>query len=234
MTSEPMTSPAEDHPATTVTPAEPEASPEKARDPRELLTELRSRFEVFRTFQPLAIGIDKSIRSHFPEADRKTLRIALSMHTHCNRYLRLLAKAEQRFDLDGQAVAEVSEEHRQFATTTLAERMQRQGNAQTPRNPEKQNARPPRPPYKAAAKEKYVKANGGEGSAPANGEIATPSGQEQAKAGNRKRKPERKPQKKQQNGSARGTVAETKTPPPASSAGLAEKLALLSEKFARK
>jgi ProP effector len=94
--------------------------------PRELLTELETRFEVFRACQPLSIGIDKAIRARWPEVERKILRVALSMHTHGNRYLRALVKAAQRFDLDGRPAETLSEEHRQFAATILNERLQRQ------------------------------------------------------------------------------------------------------------
>jgi ProP effector len=108
--------------------ASAEAEQEQAAQltPRELLVELETRFEVFRACLPLSIGIDKAIRARWPEVERKILRVALSMHTHGNRYLRALVKATQRFDLDGQPAEALSEEHRQFAATTLNERLQRQ------------------------------------------------------------------------------------------------------------
>jgi ProP effector len=218
-----MTSPAEEgHPAVVIDiPAEPEPDQEKARDPRELLMELRTRFEVFRTFQPLAIGIDKTIRSRFPEADRKTLRIALSMHTHCNRYLRLLAKAEQRFDLDGQPVAEVSEEHRQFATTALEERLQRQAGEQAK---QPSSAKPSKSPGRRNHPRKQ--ANGA-----AENDVSAASA-EKAENG----KPaEKSPRKKYKVGKKHAPNASSrKAQSPATPSSLAEKLALLVEKFGHK
>ncbi|MCL2021888.1 MAG: ProQ/FinO family protein [Betaproteobacteria bacterium] len=245
MTSEPMTPPAEENPANTVIPAEPEPDQEKAQDPRELLVELRARFEVFRTFQPLAIGIDKAIRSRLPEANRKTLRIALSMHTHCNRYLRLLAKAEQRFDLDGQPVAEVSEEHRQFATTALEERLQRQANEQArhphPATKPEQSGKPGKTADRAAGRRNHAKkqANGAQRDNQPERKVSTTSAQN-AENPEEKPPPAKSRHKKHvgrkhanavpSNGVSNDAQAES----PAMPGTLAEKLILLTEKFGRK
>lgn len=238
MTSEPMTSLAEELPADTVIPASPEPDQDKARDPRKLLDELRARFEVFRTYQPLAIGIDKAIRSRLPEADRKTLRVALSMHTHCNRYLRLLAKAEQRFDLDGEAVAEVSEEHRQFATTVLEERSQRQainGEAKQSKPSEHKNhpkhIRSRKPAHRA------------ESDTPVNGAASAAFAQAAEKPKGAHKSPEKRRHEKssgnkreaRKNAVSDANGISTDTPQaPEIPATLAEKLVMLTEKFGRK
>ena len=60
---------------------------------RTLLTELRQRFPAFGQCLPLAIGIDKLLLTEMPEISRKTLRVALNMHTNSSRYLKAMATA---------------------------------------------------------------------------------------------------------------------------------------------
>ena len=74
----------------------------------------------------MAIGIDRQLLARQPELERKTLRMALGMHTHSLRYLKSMEKATQRLDLDGQSVAEVTEEHRSHAAETLRERFRKE------------------------------------------------------------------------------------------------------------
>ncbi|MFZ4537689.1 ProQ/FINO family protein [Propionivibrio sp.] len=92
---------------------------------RALLKTLHEAFSVFRDYSPLAIGIDKQLHARLPDLERKTLRIALGMHTNSLRYLKTLEKATQRLDLDGNAGDEVSEEHRSYASEVLRERFKR-------------------------------------------------------------------------------------------------------------
>ena len=93
---------------------------------RALLKALQETYPVFRDYSALAIGIDKLILAQQPDLERKTLRIALGMHTNSLRYLKVLEKATHRLDIDGQAVAEVSDEHRKHATETLRERFKKE------------------------------------------------------------------------------------------------------------
>lgn len=110
-----------------VTPNESAASPVPSA--RAMLKSLQERFAVFRDCQPLAIGIDKQVLAAMPDLDRKTLRAALRMHVGSLRYLKAMEKATQRFDLEGAAVAEVSEEHRSHAAETLKERFRKEAEA---------------------------------------------------------------------------------------------------------
>ncbi|MCP5268069.1 MAG: ProQ/FinO family protein [Zoogloeaceae bacterium] len=107
------------------TPTQQAASPVPSG--RLLLKQLQEQFAVFRDCLPLAIGIDKQLLAAQPDIDRKVLRIALRMHTHSLRYLKVMDKATQRFDLEGKAVAEVTEEHRTHATEMLRERFRKEG-----------------------------------------------------------------------------------------------------------
>ena len=97
-----------------------------AQDARALIKKLQEEFAVFRDYSPLAIGSDRQLLARQPELERKTLRMALGMHTHSLRYLKSMEKATQRLDLDGQSVAEVTEEHRSHAAETLRERFRKE------------------------------------------------------------------------------------------------------------
>lgn len=92
---------------------------------RALLKDLQEQYAVFRECRPLAIGVDKQLLAARPELDRKALRLALRNHTASVRYLKAMEKATQRFDLDGNAVADVAEEHRTHATEMLRERFRK-------------------------------------------------------------------------------------------------------------
>lgn len=100
-------------------------SPSPIASARALLKELQEQYAVFRECRPLAIGVDKQLLAARPELDRKLLRLALRTHTASVRYLKAMEKASQRFDLEGNAVAEVIEEHRTHAAETLRERFRK-------------------------------------------------------------------------------------------------------------
>ena len=104
-------------------------SPPPANTPgqnaRALIKTLQECYSVFRDFAPLAIGIDKQLLARQPELEKKTLRMALGMHTNSLRYLKTMEKATQRLDLDGLPVAEVTDEHRKHAAEVLRERFKK-------------------------------------------------------------------------------------------------------------
>lgn len=105
---------------------------------RALLKQLEQQFAVFKDGQPLAIGIDKQLIARLPQVNRKELRVALSLHIHSTRYLKAMEKAQQRFDLDGNAVGVVPESHRKHASDLLKERFKK---ATEKRKEQEQNAR---------------------------------------------------------------------------------------------
>jgi ProP effector len=102
------------------------STPEKSTDPRALLKELQARFDVFRNFSPLAIGIDKQLFEQMPEVSRKSLRVAMRSHTISTRYLKELEKGTVRLNLDGTPAGEVTDENRQHAAEQLRERFKKQ------------------------------------------------------------------------------------------------------------
>ena len=101
-------------------------SPSPIESARALIKQLQAQHPVFRDALPLAIGIDKQILARQPDVDRKTLRVALGLHTHSTRYLKTLEKATHRIDLDGAAGDEISEEHRKHAAEMLRERYRKE------------------------------------------------------------------------------------------------------------
>ena len=104
----------------------PSPPPSTIQSVRALHKELQEKFSVFRDNLPLAIGIDKQLIARIPELDRKTLRNALGFHTNGLRYLKAMAKATVRFDLDGNSAGEVMEIHRSHASTVLQERAKKE------------------------------------------------------------------------------------------------------------
>lgn len=90
-----------------------------------VLEQLCRVFPVFRNAQPLAIGIDKSIRMRLPEISSYQLSRALDWHTGSMRYLKALANGEQRFDLDGNPCGVVTAEQRDLAKKSLVERFRK-------------------------------------------------------------------------------------------------------------
>lgn len=111
-----------------MTAAEATATPssEKSTDTRALLKDLQTRYDVFRNFSPLAIGIDKQLFAAMPEVSKRTLRLAMRSHTISTRYLKEMEKGTQRLNLDGTPAGEVTDENRQHAAEQLRERFKKQ------------------------------------------------------------------------------------------------------------
>lgn len=99
-----------------------EAAKQPRIEPRAILKRLQAESPAFRDSKPLALKIDASILARFPDFDRRNLRIALRMHTASTKYLKAVERGGERFDLDGKAAGEVTEEQRLHAATTLKER----------------------------------------------------------------------------------------------------------------
>jgi ProP effector len=90
---------------------------------------------------PLAVGIDKQLIARLPQLNRKVLRITLGIHTNSSRYLKAMAKATVRFDLDGNNADEVTEAHRAHAAETLRERFKRGAEQRKAQREEEEAAR---------------------------------------------------------------------------------------------
>jgi ProP effector len=103
----------------------PAAPADKPNDIRALLKDLQARYDVFRNYSPLAIGIDKQLFAELPELSKKSLRLAMRSHTMATRYLKEMEKAAHRLNLDGTPAGEVTDENRQHATELLKERFKK-------------------------------------------------------------------------------------------------------------
>lgn len=108
-------------------------SPSPIESARTLIKHLQAQHPAFRDGLPLAIGIDKQILARQPDIDRKTLRVALGLHTHSTRYLKTFEKATHRVDLDGTQGDEIAEEHRKHASEMLRERYRKEVEARKAR-----------------------------------------------------------------------------------------------------
>lgn len=102
------------------------AAVDLTKEARALIKDLQARFDVFRECRPLAIGIDKQVFAALPEASPKILRRALAFHTKSTPYLKAMANATVRFDLDGSAGDAVPDEHRAYALELLRARFKKQ------------------------------------------------------------------------------------------------------------
>ena len=72
---------------------------------------------------PLKLRIQADIQQRAPGVfTRKALSAFLHRHTTGNAYLKALARATQRFDLDGAPAGELADEHRQAAVAELERR----------------------------------------------------------------------------------------------------------------
>jgi ProP effector len=108
----------------------PLARSEQIVEPRSILKQLQSESAVFRDCKPLALKIESDVLERFPAFDRKSLRVALRMHTASTRYLKMIERSVERFDLDGNPRGEVTDEQRAYANGKLKERFAALGQQQ--------------------------------------------------------------------------------------------------------
>lgn len=105
---------------------EADHKPDSPVDARALLKDLQGRFDVFRNFSPLAIGIDKQLIAQQPDVNRKALRLALRSHTMSTRYLKEMQIVSARLNLDGSPAGEITDEARAHSGELLRDRFKKQ------------------------------------------------------------------------------------------------------------
>ena len=82
----------------------------------ELIAEhIYTKYDVFKRFKPLALGIDQSLVKALSQFDDVLVMRVLSNHCRRPRYIRSLARGGKRFDLHNRPQGEVSEEEKQIA-----------------------------------------------------------------------------------------------------------------------
>lgn len=107
-------------------PDAPTAAPEPSLSPAQTAARLAELFPACFSAtppQPLKLRIQADIQQRAPNTfSRKSLSAFLHRHTGSTAYLKALANAPHRVDLDGQPAGEVSDEHRQAAQQEVQRR----------------------------------------------------------------------------------------------------------------
>ncbi|UTH74767.1 ProQ/FINO family protein [Chromobacterium sp. IIBBL 290-4] len=73
------------------------------------------KFDVFRQFRPLALGIHESLIAALPQFDSALISRVVANHCRKPRYLKSLSRGGKRFDLNGKPQGEVSVEEKRAA-----------------------------------------------------------------------------------------------------------------------
>ncbi|MDO5058474.1 MAG: ProQ/FINO family protein [Neisseria sp.] len=73
------------------------------------------KYDVFKRFKPLALGIDQDLVAALPQYDAALIARVLANHCRRPRYLKALARGGKRFDLNNRFKGEVSEEEQKIA-----------------------------------------------------------------------------------------------------------------------
>ncbi|RQO76087.1 ProQ/FINO family protein [Aquitalea sp. FJL05] len=74
-----------------------------------------SKFEVFRQFRPLALGIHESLIAALPQFEPTLISRVVANHCRKPRYVKSLARGGKRFDLAGKPTGEVTAEEKKAA-----------------------------------------------------------------------------------------------------------------------
>lgn len=82
----------------------------------ELIAEyIYEKYDVFKRFKPLAIGIDQELIAALPQHDPVLVLRVLSTHCRRPRYIRALSRGGKRFDLNNRFKGEVTAEEQNIA-----------------------------------------------------------------------------------------------------------------------
>ena len=73
------------------------------------------KYDVFKRFKPLAVGIDQDLVAALPQYDPALIARVLANHCRRPRYLKALARGGKRFDLNNRFKGEVSAEEQTIA-----------------------------------------------------------------------------------------------------------------------
>lgn len=86
---------------------------------------LADRFEVWLTYKPLALGVEADLYhlmdQNQPPASKRVVQRLLRMHCNHGKYLQAVLDHQQRYNLAGEALGEISDTEREHATRTLKE-----------------------------------------------------------------------------------------------------------------
>lgn len=79
-----------------------------------------NKYDVFKRFKPLAVGIDQDLIQALPQFDATLISRVLANHCRRPRYLKALARGGKRFDLNNRFKGEVSAEEQAIAAQNPA------------------------------------------------------------------------------------------------------------------
>lgn len=79
---------------------------------------LYSKYEVFRRFKPLAIGIEKELAADMPQFDPALINRVLSNHCRRPRYIKSVARGGKRFNLQLRFQGTITPEEQEHALAT--------------------------------------------------------------------------------------------------------------------
>ncbi|MDO5640656.1 MAG: ProQ/FINO family protein [Neisseria sp.] len=74
-----------------------------------------NKYDVFKRFKPLAVGIDQDLVAALPQFDATLIARVLANHCRRPRYLKALARGGKRFDLNNRFKGEVTAEEQAIA-----------------------------------------------------------------------------------------------------------------------
>lgn len=74
-----------------------------------------NKYDVFKKFKPLAVGIDQDLVAALPQFDPALIARVLANHCRRPRYLKALARGGKRFDLNNRFKGDVSAEEQAVA-----------------------------------------------------------------------------------------------------------------------
>ncbi|UOO82942.1 ProQ/FINO family protein [Uruburuella testudinis] len=74
-----------------------------------------NKYDVFKRFKPLALGIDQDLVAALPQFDATLIARVLANHCRRPRYLKALARGGKRFDLNNRFKGEVTAEEQAIA-----------------------------------------------------------------------------------------------------------------------
>ena len=87
----------------------------KTKQTKMIADHIYSKYDVFKRFKPLAVGIDQDLVAALPQFDPSLIARVLANHCRRPRYLKSLARGGKRFDLNNRFKGEVSPEEQAIA-----------------------------------------------------------------------------------------------------------------------
>ncbi|WP_301669901.1 ProQ/FINO family protein [Neisseria benedictiae] len=91
------------------------------------------KYDVFKRFKPLALGIDQDLIAALPQYDSALIARVLANHCRRPRYLKALARGGKRFDLNNRFKGEVTSEEQAIAQNhPFVQQALQQQSAETP------------------------------------------------------------------------------------------------------